>query len=283
MGRSEKKSTILKDEELKSKIVDEPKLISPDEFPSWIVEEDDGILAVNKPGLIVCHPSKNGPWSSLVGASREYLNQELVHLVHRLDRETSGICILAKDKLRARHTQMAFQSKQVNKTYLAILEGEMPEPVHVKVQLAKDLDSEVYVKQTVRKSNSSKSSETNFIPLIARNGYTLAEVHPVTGRKHQIRVHAKYLDYPIVGDKVYGPDDRWYLKFIETGWLPEMEGPLKIKRQALHAWKITFDAPEYKRTFMAPLSSELIDFLYEEVKVTEQELITLGILAEEES
>ncbi|QXD25386.1 RluA family pseudouridine synthase [Opitutia bacterium ISCC 51] len=254
---------------------DKPELIDPNKFPSWIVEEDEGILAINKPGLIVCHPSKQGPWSSLIGASREYLQQELVHLVHRLDRETSGICLLAKDKLRARHSQMAFQNLQVTKEYLALLEGELEEPIDVNNHLAKDLESEVYIKQAVRKSRTSKRAETRFEPLLVRNGHTLVRVVPKTGRKHQIRIHAQHLGYPIVGDKIYGPDDRLYLEFIEQGYTSGMAGILGFYRQALHAHRVHFDAPEFKRSFTAPLVEDMAVEIKKRMNCSDEELAQL--------
>ena len=250
----------------------EPELIDPEAFPDWIVEEDEGILAVNKPGLVVCHPSKNGPWSSLVGAAREYLGQDLVHLVHRLDRETSGICLLAKDKLRARHAQMAFQDRQVSKEYLALLNGELKESVQLTAHLAKDLDSGVYVKQAVRKSNTSKRAETRFEPLVTRNGFTLVKVIPVTGRKHQIRAHAAHLGTFIVGDKIYGPDDRLYLKFIETGYTESIHEVLGFHRQALHAHKVRFDAPLFQMSFVAPIPDDFRDLVVTKLGVSNEEL-----------
>ena len=240
---------------------DQPELINPNEFPNWIVEEDDRILAINKPGLVVCHPSKNGPWSSLVGAAREYLQQDLVHLVHRLDRETSGICLLAKDKLAARHSQMAFQNHQVSKEYLAVVEGEFKESVHLNTHLAKDLESEVYIKQTVRKSHSSKRAETVFEPLLSRNGFSLVKVLPKTGRKHQIRIHAAHLGHPIVGDKLYGPDERHYLEFIEKGYTARLAEALGFHRHALHAFRIHFNAPQFERSFFAPLQPDLVQLI----------------------
>ena len=254
---------------------DKPELIDPNEFPSWIVEEDEGILAINKPGLIVCHPSKQGPWSSLIGASRDYLQQELVHLVHRLDRETSGICLLAKDKLRARHSQMAFQNLQVSKEYLALLEGELEESIDVKNHLAKDLESEVYIMQAVRKSRTSKRAETRFEPLLVRNGHTLVRVIPKTGRKHQIRIHAQHQGYPIVGDKIYGPDDRLYLEFIEHGYTSSMAAILGFHRQALHAHRVHFDAPEFKRSFTAPLVEDMAEEIKKRMDCSDEELAQL--------
>lgn len=252
-----------------------PALIDPEEFPSWIVEEDAGILAVNKPGLVVCHPSKQGPWSSLVGACREYLQQDLVHLVHRLDRETSGICLLAKDKWHARHSQMAFQNLQVSKEYLALLEGELRHPAVLKKHLAKDLMSQVYIKQAVRRSRSSKPAETRFEPLLVRNGHTLVRVIPKTGRKHQIRVHAQYLGHSIVGDKIYGPNDRLYLEFIEQGYTAEMHEVLGFHRQALHAHRVHFAAPQFQRSFTAPLVNDMERVIVQRLGCSKEELQAL--------
>ena len=93
-----------------------PQLIDYDAFKSWIVVEDDAVLVVDKPGWVVCHPSKNGPLSSLVGVAKLHTGLETLHLVSRLDRETSGIVLFAKHRKAARELQMAFQERQVDKT-----------------------------------------------------------------------------------------------------------------------------------------------------------------------
>lgn len=236
-------------------------LIDPADLPSWIVYEDEHLLAVNKPGDIVCHPSKKGPWSSLVGACREYLGLETVHLVHRLDRETSGLVLMAKDRKYARLTQMAFQNRQVSKSYLAIVEGELRERVEVRNHLARDMESPVYIRQTVRKSNSSQRAETDFEPLYSGGGYSLVKVVPHTGRKHQIRAHAFWIGHRIVADKIYGPDDTLYLEFIEKGWTERLEAALPLRHQALHAFSLSFRVPDFERTFTAPLAADMRDFL----------------------
>lgn len=248
-----------------------PPLIRPEEFSSWIVFEDEDLLAINKPGGIVCHPSKQGPWSSLVGACREYLDVETIHLVHRIDRETSGLVLMAKNRQSARLTQMAFQNRQVSKTYLAILEGELQERVQVSNHLARDMESPVYIRQTVRKSNSSKKAETEFIPLISSGGYTLAKVIPHTGRKHQIRAHAFWLNHPVVADKIYGADDTLYLEFIEKGWTPRLEDSLPLRHQALHAYALSFNVPNFTKTFTAPLTPTLQAFLRENLQIEDVE------------
>ena len=94
-----------------------PPLIELSDLKKWIIKEDDNLLVIDKPGWIVCHPSKQGPLSSLVGACREYTGIDTLHLVNRLDRETSGVVILAKNKTWARRCQMAFEQRRVIKTY----------------------------------------------------------------------------------------------------------------------------------------------------------------------
>src|SRR6185503_14321235 len=99
------------------------RLIAIEELRAWIVYEDERLLVVGKPGDVVCHPSKAGPWSSLVGAAREYTALPTMHLVFRLDRETSGIVVLAKDAKMASRLQVAMQERKVGKLYLAVLTG----------------------------------------------------------------------------------------------------------------------------------------------------------------
>ena len=127
-------------------------LIDLAELPSWIVEEDADFLAFSKPGWVVCHPSKNGPLSSLVGAVREWRGGATMHLVSRLDRETSGIILIALNREAASKSQKAVERRMVSKTYLAILEGEMREPQLVDAPLRPDTASPVLVKQCVAHS-----------------------------------------------------------------------------------------------------------------------------------
>src|SRR5215510_6240470 len=101
------------------------QLIAPEDVPKWILYEDDRLLVGNKPGDVACHPSKAGPWSSLGGALREYTRLPVVHLVFRLDRETSGVVVRAKDAKMASRLQVAMQERKDGKSYLAILTGEL--------------------------------------------------------------------------------------------------------------------------------------------------------------
>lgn len=235
-------------------------LIRPDELPTWIVEEDADFLAFNKPGWVVCHPSKNGPWSSLVGAVREWRGGATMHLVSRLDRETSGIILIAKNREAASRSQKAVERRWVSKTYLAILEGEMSEPLLVDAPLRPDTASPVLVKQCVGDGPDAQTAVSFFEPLYRGNGYTLARVELHTGRKHQIRAHARHIEHCVVGDKLYGRNERLYLEFCEHGWTALHARELELPRQALHAARLVFKSPEFQRTFSAPLPRDMREF-----------------------
>lgn len=238
----------------------EPPLIEADQLRSWIVEDDNDVLVVNKPGWVVCHPSKNGPMSSLAGAVREVCGIDTSHLVSRLDRETSGLVIFARHRKSARELQMAIQERRVQKAYLAILEGQVSETLRISQPLSPDRESPVAVKQKVGRCRGAQTAKTWIAPVTRTERYTFAAVLIETGRKHQIRAHAQHAGYPVVGDKLYGPDEQLYLEFIEHGWTENLERQLPMRRQALHAWEATFSLAEGERTFSAELPADMQTF-----------------------
>jgi 23S rRNA pseudouridine1911/1915/1917 synthase len=236
-------------------------LLDPESFAPLILLEDDDWIVLNKPGWVVCHPSKNGPWSSLVGAAREWTGQERLHLVSRLDRETSGLVILAKHRAAARGAQMALEQRRVRKVYWALLEGVLEGEREVVTYLTEDRQSPVHVKMRTSATETRWQGETRFRPLAHNRHRTLVEVVPVTGRKHQIRVHAAHLGHAVVGDKLYGPDETLYLEFIEKGWTPRQAALLGFPRQALHCARMVFDLSGTERVFEAPLTEDLKELL----------------------
>ena len=239
---------------------EEAPLVDQVDFSSWIVREDADLLIVNKPGWLVCHPSKNGPMSSLVGVVREYTGQDKLHLVARLDRETSGLVAFAKRPAVARKFQMAIQNRIVRKSYLAILEGSLAETRCIDAPSARRRGGPVFVKSEVREDRTAQQAATDFIPLQSTEAYTLCEVRPRTGRKHQIRVHAEHIGHRVVGDKIYGPDEELYIEFIEKGWTARLEAALPMKRQALHCHRYDFDFPESTVSFTAEPQEDIRSF-----------------------
>ncbi len=234
------------------------RMIDPAELRSWILMEDAELIVVNKPGDVVCHPSKAGPWSSLVGAVREHASLEAAHLIFRLDRDTSGVVVLAKTPAMASRLQKAMQRRLVRKAYLAILSGLLPSEVTVDQPLGDDEHSPVFVKSSVRADG--QPSVTRFSPLSSGSGFTLARVVTETGRKHQIRAHAHWLGYPLIGDKIYGPDDRLFIEFLDKGYTEELAMRLLLPRQALHCSEIDLREAGLDRVFRAPLAPDLAAF-----------------------
>ncbi len=247
------------------------RLIANEELRAWILTEDEEVVAFGKPGDVVCHPSKAGPWSSLAGAVKAGLGLEKAHLVFRLDRETSGIVLFAKTEKAASRLQRAMQDGRIRKTYLAVLVGELREEaghgagwIAVDQPLGDDEASPVFVKTCVRPDG--KAARSRFRPLATAGGFTLAEVRIETGRKHQIRAHAQWLGFPVLGDKIYGPDARCYLEFIDKGWTPALAERLLLPRQALHCARIALEGNSAglgAQAWRAPFTEDLRVFVRE--------------------
>lgn len=236
-------------------------------WESRVIFQDEDLCVFDKPAWLVCHPSKCGPWSSLAGASRICLGQDAVHLISRLDRETSGVVVMARNRASAARLQKAQMQRRVRKEYVAILTGELAKPVTVEAALGPNPHSPVSVIQTVGEGPGFQDCRTRFEPLCAGGGFTICRVTPETGRKHQIRAHALHIGHPLAGDKLYGPDPMLYLEFIEHGWTQRHEALLfGLHRQALHARSIFFDIPYAPEgPFVAPLAEDLRVFALEKM------------------
>jgi len=240
----------------------EAPLVNRADLPGWVRFQDERLLVIDKPGWLVVHPSKNGPWSSLAGALREGMGLQTIRFVYRLDRETSGVIILAKDEATGSRLQKAMMKRLVGKAYVAILEGELTERIEVNRALGPDPTANVTVKQRVVESGTEGAQEarTVFHPLLARGGYTLVGVELHTGRKHQIRAHAEWLGRRVVGDKLYGPDPSLYLEFAEHGWTERHSALLPLTRQALHCAAIDLRPAHLDYRLTAPWPADLARF-----------------------
>jgi 23S rRNA pseudouridine1911/1915/1917 synthase len=209
-----------------------------------IIHEDDGLLVVNKPAGLVCHPTKNGELSSLIGRARLYLgNSAPPHLVNRLDRETSGVVVLAKNSEVAGELGKILESRAIQKEYLAIVHGPVRE-AHglIDAPLGKDEQSVVAVKDCVRPDGAASQTEFFVGQKFSRAGrnFTLLRLIPRTGRKHQIRIHLAHLGHPIVGDKLYGGDEDLYLALVQNRLTEAQRATLIFENHALHARAIKF-------------------------------------------
>jgi 23S rRNA pseudouridine1911/1915/1917 synthase len=244
-------------------------------FDFSVLDETDNWLAVNKPAPLQIHPSKPSDTGfTLWDGVRELLRYELANggqasIVNRLDRETSGVVLIAKTAESARLFGKAMMRRQMHKTYLAIVHGWPDwENLRVDAPILRQGDvreSRIWVKQCVHENGAPCSTEFRVLRRFTHgeNGtrFALIEALPRTGRMHQIRVHLSHLSFPIVGDKIYGADESCYLEFIRTGWTAELAARLLLPRQALHSAMLEVDTPEVKLRWEAPLTADLQHFL----------------------
>ena len=245
----------------------EAPLVNPTDLPGWVLLCDEKLLVIDKPGWLVVHPSKNGPWSSLAGAVRAGLGLETIRFIYRLDRETSGVIVLGKDENTGSRLQKAMGKRLIGKAYVTLLEGELTGPVRVDQWLGSDPTANVTVKQRVVPPDTvgGQSARTIFHPLVARKGMTLAGVELFTGRKHQIRAHAEHIGHRVLGDKLYGPDPTLYLEFAQKGWTERHSALLPLTRQALHCAAIDLRPARMDYLLRAPWPADLARFAAREM------------------
>jgi len=212
-----------------------------------IVAESDDHIVVDKPPLLLVHPTKPSSARTLWGELRQLLAFEIanggqVSIVNRLDRETSGLVLVAKSPVAARRFGLLMQQRQIAKEYLAIVWG-WPEwkATTVEAPLLRQgerMPSPIWLKQMIHRDGAPAQTDFRVEERFTRPGgerFAIIRAFPKTGRTHQIRVHLASLGHPIVGDKIYGPDETLYLQFIDTGWTPKLEWQLLLPRHALHS------------------------------------------------
>jgi 23S rRNA pseudouridine1911/1915/1917 synthase len=238
---------------------------------------------VDKPPFLLVHPTKPGAAPTLWKQLRELLAFEIandgqVSIVNRLDRETSGLVLVAKTAAAARKFGLLMQRRRLKKQYLAIVSGWPDwETKFVDAPLdrqGRHQKSEIWLKQTIHPAGAAAQTEfwveRRFVrlgapsprpagsrPALPTDKFSLVRSIPRSGRTHQIRVHLASIGHPIVGDKIYGPDEQLYLRFIETGWTRELERQLLLPRHALHSAKLTIDG---EMEWESPLPADLARF-----------------------
>jgi len=230
-----------------------PSGLVGEDIPLNIVFENDDLLVVDKPAGMVVHPAAGHDTGTLVHAVLGYDpeiegigGEERPGVVHRLDKETSGLILLAKNDRAHRWLQDQFRLRKVEKTYLALVDGAPPTPSG-RVEAPIGRDPSHRKKMAIMPRGKGREAVSEYVTLESFDEHTLLEFHPHTGRTHQIRLHCMFLGCPIVGDKVYG----------------HRKQSIALDRHFLHAsgLKIVLPGEKEARTFTASLPDELEDVL----------------------
>jgi len=225
----------------------------PQEMPLDIVYEDDAVIVINKPAGMVVHPAPGNPDKTLVNALLFHCHDLSgiggvlrPGIVHRLDKDTSGVLILARNEAAYNWLVRQFKSRKTQKTYLALVDGRPPTPSG-RIETAIGRDEKNRQRMAVVYGDKGKSAVTEYHTLETYADHTLLEVQPLTGRTHQIRVHLAFIGCPVTGDRIYG----------------RRKKSLDIPRFFLHAHKLTIKLPgEQEPTeFTAPLAVDLKEIL----------------------
>jgi 23S rRNA pseudouridine1911/1915/1917 synthase len=230
----------------------EPEKIDREDLPLEIIYKDKNLLVIDKPSGMVVHPGVGNRRGTLVNALLFHFPQlkgigpeERSGIVHRLDKETSGIMVIAKTMKAYQELQQQFKKRQIKKVYLGLVWGKMPEKEGV-------IDWAIgrHVKHGERisvKTRKPRSAETNYLVREEIGNFTLLEIRPITGRTHQIRVHCAASGHPLVGDTRYG----------------RLKSKPKCPRLFLHASCLSFLHPETgeRAEFTSPFPKDLEEFL----------------------
>lgn len=240
-----------------------------------VIHEDADLLVVHKPADLVCHPTKGDEYSSLISRTRLYLGATgEPRLVNRLDRETSGLVVIAKNPAAARELGKIWETRAVRKEYLAIVHGHVTaEQGVIDAPLGRDEASRVAIKDCVRPDGALAQTEffveKRFVRAVAspkpsspalQSDFSVLRLHPLTGRKHQIRIHLAHLGHPIVGDKLYGGDEDLYLALVEHRLTEEQRARLMLPGHALHAGRIRFELRGRNYEFSTPPEDSFLQF-----------------------
>ena len=212
-----------------------------------VVYEDEHVLVIDKPAGIPVHPSQGHYENTLANAIAWYYRNEetpfVFRAVNRLDRDTTGALILAKNPLSAAILSVQMKKRQILRTYLALVDGLLPDSGTINAPIAR-MEGSVITREV--NFGTGESAITHYERLAAGKEYSLAELHLETGRTHQIRVHMKYIGHPLPGDYLYNPDYR------------------RINRQPLHSYQLEFTHPTTGKVmlFTAPLPIDFISAFY---------------------
>lgn len=208
-----------------------------------VIHEDAWLLAVDKPAGLPVHPTARYFRNTLTSLLTERYGERRPVLTHRLDSETSGVLLCAKDLPTEREIKQMFARRDVSKTYVAVVRG-VPEPSvgRIEASIGPDPSSAIRVKMGCDVTDGLPAL-TEYRVLSPLGDRSLVELHPRTGRQHQLRAHLAHIGHPIIGDKMYGPDESLFLDYIDDGPTPEIVERAGFPRQALHAARLAFVHP----------------------------------------
>jgi len=238
-----------------------------------VVDEHEDWIVVDKPPFMEAHPSKPNGKPTLWDGLRELLAYEIVNggqvsIINRLDRETSGLTLVAKKKESARMFCRDMEARHIEKEYLALVWG-WPEndAFEVDAGILRQGDrqfSKIYLKQMIHPEGAPAFTKFRVEKRFTRattagERFALVRAFPHTGRMHQIRIHLAHVGHAVVGDKIYGPDESCYLEFIETGWTPSLARRLLLPRHALHSASLAI--PYRQMHWESSLPPDLADWL----------------------
>ncbi len=241
-----------------------PDFLEPEVDPKFeVIFEDESLIALSKSGNLPTSPSGKYYKNTLVNLVKLRFGMKKLYTLHRLDRETSGVIIFAKTQEIAQIMSTHFREKRIQKKYSAILNRHLPEisgstlsQVYIYLPIGKDAKSKIRIKQCI--SSIGKPSQTYFSEKEKIGDFSLVEIRPITGRTHQIRVHASHIGCPVLGDKLYGLTDDDFIRWLSEGddYLVDLNFPLH--RQLLHATEIRFEHPVKKNETVIRSSDEIL-------------------------
>jgi|SRR5665647_618623 len=255
------------------------KVVPKDQDPTIIFEDRD-LLVINKPPYMITHPAgKNLFYCATV--FYETIYKHTIHSIHRLDRETSGLLLLGKNPRVSQQVAQLFENDKVRKCYFFIAH-KLPGATTFPFTATERMDREEgrippsmmfhYPEHSVL----GKESETHFELLLEKDNFVLALAFPLTGRQHQIRVHAACHGYPLLGDKLYNGDPGVFTRFKDHAANEDDHAKMQIPRQALHAAAIKLAYPAGKMThFIAPLPVDLCRWMEENLNLAPKDVESL--------
>jgi 23S rRNA pseudouridine1911/1915/1917 synthase len=227
-----------------------------------VLAEDESFLAIDKPAGLPIHTTAKYFRNTLVAVLRERYPHEALQVCHRLDRETSGVLLVARGPEAASLLKRAFARRLVSKSYLALVHG-VPSPAEGVIDLPlKLLDSPTHLMMGVQPDGLPSLTRYRVVQSFAE--HALVAASPETGRQHQIRVHLAAIGHPVVGDKLYRASERAFMAFCDGGLTPELLAAFDgLTRHALHAHRLTFPHPRTKQpvTVESPWPADLAEYL----------------------